>query len=197
MDFQEAIYTQFAQSFEAQQQALESLPPYIEHAARVIFSSVASGGKVICVGNSTGSHLAQYFSTLMLDRMDRERPGLPAINLSGDGAALLAITHSDSYHDVFSKQITAIGNPGDILFVIANRGNTSPIIQSIQAAHERKMNIVALTSPEAKNVSSLTSRDDTEIKINLLGTARVHECQITVIHTLIDLLERQLFGYDE
>ena len=197
MDFQEAIYTQFAQSFEAQQQALESLPPYIEHAARVIFSSVASGGKVICVGNSTGSHLAQYFSTLMLDRMDRERPGLPAINLSGDGAALLAITHSDSYHDVFSKQITAIGNPGDILFVIANRGNTSPIIQAIQAAHERKMNIVALTSPEAKNVSSLTSRDDTEIKINLLGTARVHECQITVIHTLIDLLERQLFGYEE
>ncbi|REG81792.1 SIS domain-containing protein [Marinomonas pollencensis] len=197
MDFQEAIYTQFAQSFEAQQQALESLPPYIEHAARVIFSSVAAGGKVICVGNSTGSHLAQYFSTLMLDRMDRERPGLPAINLSGDGAALLAITHSDSYHDVFSKQITAIGNPGDILFVIANRGNTSPIIQAIQAAHERKMNIVALTSPEAKNVSSLTSRDDTEIKINLLGTARVHECQITVIHTLIDLLERQLFGYEE
>lgn len=197
MDFQEAIYTQFAHSFEAQQQALESLPPYIEHAARVMFSSIAAGGKVVCVGNSTGSHLAQYFSTLMLDRMDRERPGLPAINLSGDGAALLAITHSDSYHDVFSKQITAIGNPGDILFVIANRGNTSPIIQAIQAAHERKMSIVALTSPEAKNVSSLTSRDDTEIKVNLLGTARVHECQITVIHTLIDLLERQLFGYEE
>lgn len=197
MDLQEAIYIQFAQSFEAQQQALESLPPYIEHAARVMFSSIASGGKVVCVGNSTGSHLAQYFSTLMLDRMDRERPGLPAINLSGEGAALLAITHNDSYHDVFSKQITAIGNPGDILFVIANKGNTSPIIQAIQAAHERKMSIVALTSPEAKNVSSLTSRDDTEIKINLLGTARVHECQVTVIHTLIDLVERQLFGYDE
>ncbi|MEO9274122.1 SIS domain-containing protein [Marinomonas sp. 5E14-1] len=197
MDFQEAIYTQFAQSFEAQQQALESLPPYIEHAAKVMFASIASGGKVVCIGNSTGSHLAQYFSTLLLDRMDRERPGLPAFNLSGDGAALLSVTHNDSYHDVFSKQITAIGNPGDILFVIANRGNTSPIIQAIQAGHERKMNIVALTSPEAKNVSSLTSQDDTEIKINLLGTARVHECQLTVIHTLVDLLERQLFGYDE
>ncbi|MFT2098778.1 SIS domain-containing protein [Marinomonas sp. 2405UD66-6] len=197
MDFQEAIYTQFAQSFEAQQQALESLPPYIEHAAKVMFASIASGGKVVCIGNSTGSHLAQYFSTLLLDRMDRERPGLPAFNLSGDGAALLSVTHNDSYHDVFSKQITAIGNPGDILFVIANRGNTSPIIQAIQAGHERKMNIVALTSPEAKNVSSLTSQDDTEIKINLLGTARVHECQLTVIHTLVDLLERQLFGYEE
>lgn len=197
MDFQEVIYTQFAQSFEAQQQALESLPPYIEHAARVIFSSIAAGGKVVCIGNSTGAHLSQYFSTLMLDRMDRERPGLPAINLSGDAAALMAISHNDSYHDVYSKQITAIGNPGDVLFVVANKGNTSPIIQAIQAAHERKMSIVALTSPEAKNVSSLTSRDDTEIKINLLGTARVHECQITVIHTLIDLLERQLFGYDE
>ncbi|NVK75352.1 phosphoheptose isomerase [Marinomonas sp. CT5] len=197
MDFQEAIYTQFAQSFEAQQQALESLPPYIEHAAKVIFSSIASGGKVICIGNSTGSHLSQYFSTLMLDRMDRERPGLPAINLSGEGSTLLAITHNDSYHDVFSKQITALGNPGDILFVIANRGNTSPIIQAIQAAHERKMSIVALTSPEAKNVSSLTSQDDTEIKINLLGTARVHECQLSVIHILIDLLERQLFGCED
>ncbi|MEO9654742.1 SIS domain-containing protein [Marinomonas dokdonensis] len=197
MDFQEAIYTQFAHSFEAQQQALESLPPYIEHAARVIFTSIAGGGKVVCIGNSTGSHLSQYFSTLMLDRLDRERPGLPAINLNGDGAALLSIGHNDSYHDVFSKQITAIGNAGDVLFVIANRGNTSPIIQAIQAAHERKMSIVALTSPEAKNVSSLTSRDDTEIKINLLGTARVHECQLTVIHTLVDLLERQLFGYED
>ena len=197
MDFQEAIYTQFAHSFEAQQQALESLPPYIEHAARVIFTSIAGGGKVVCIGNSTGSHLSQYFSTLMLDRLDRERPGLPAINLNGDGATQLAISHNDSYHDVFSKQITAIGNAGDVLFVIANRGNTSPIIQAIQAAHERKMSIVALTSPEAKNVSSLTSRDDTEIKINLLGTARVHECQLTVIHTLVDLLERQLFGYED
>ena len=197
MDFQEAIYTQFAQSFEAQQQALETLPPYIEHAAKVMFESIASGGKVICIGNSTGSHLSQYFSTLMLDRMDRERPGLPAINLTGDGSALLAITHNDNLHDVFSKQITALGNPGDILFVIANRGNTSPIIQAIQAGHERKMNIVALTSPEAKNVSSLTSQDDTEIKINLLGTSRVHECQLTVIHTLVDLLERQLFGYED
>ncbi|MBJ7553325.1 SIS domain-containing protein [Marinomonas spartinae] len=197
MDFQEAIYTQFAQSFEAQQQALESLPPYIEHAARVIFASIAGGGKVVCVGNSTGAHLAQYFSTLMLDRMDRERPGLPAINLSGDAAALMSISHNDSYHDVYSKPITAIGNPGDVLFVVANKGNTSPIIQAIQAAHERKMSIVALTSPEAKNISSLTSRDDTEIKVNLLGTARVHECQITVVHTIIDLIERQLFGYDE
>ncbi|GAB3476195.1 SIS domain-containing protein [Marinomonas epiphytica] len=197
MDFQEAIYTQFAQSFEAKQQALEGLPPYIEHAARVIFNSIAAGGKVVCIGNSTGSHLAQYFSTLLLDRLDRERPGLPAISLSGDGATLLSVTHNDSYHDVFSKQITAIGNAGDILFVVANRGNTSPIIQGIQAAHERKMNIVALTSPEAKNVSSLTSRDDTEIKVNLLGTARVHECQLTVIHTLVDLLERQLFGYED
>ncbi len=197
MDFQEVIYTQLTQSFEAQQQALEGLPPYIEHAARVIFSSIASGGKVVCIGNSTSTHLAQYFSTLMLDRMDRERPGLPAINLGGDASALIAISHNDSYHDVYSKQITAIGNPSDILFLIANKGNTSPIIQAIQAAHERKMSIVALTSPEAKNVSSLTSRDDIEIKINLLGTAHVHECQITIIHTLIDLLERQLFGHEE
>ena len=197
MDFQEAIYTQLAQSFDAQQQALESLPPYIEHAAKVIFSSIASGGKVMCCGNGIGSHLAQYTNTLLIDRMDRERPGLPSINLSAEGAAILAISHNDSYHDVFSKQITALGNPGDVLFVVANKGNTSPIIQAIQAAHERKLHVVALSSPEAKNVSSLTSQDDTEIKINLLGTARVHECQILVIHTLIDLIEKQLFGYEE
>ncbi|ADZ91582.1 SIS domain-containing protein [Marinomonas mediterranea] len=197
MDLQEAIYTQFAQSFEAQQQALESLPPYIEHAAKVLFGSIASGGKVICIGNGTSAHLSQYFSTLLSDRMDRERPGLPAFSLNADAPTILSITHNDSYHDVFSKQITALGNPGDVLFVIANKGNTSPIIQAIQAAHERKIAIIALTTPDAKNVSSLTSRDDTEIKINLTGTARVQECQITVIHTLVDLLERQLFGYED
>ncbi len=197
MDFQEAIYTQFAHSFEAQQSAFESLPPYIEHAAKVMFASIAEGNKVICCGNGTGSHLAQYFNTLMLDKMERERPGLPSITLSGEGAALLSISHNDSYHDVFSKQLTAIGNQGDVLFIVANKGNTSPIIQAIQAAHQRKMSIVALTSPEAKNISALTSTDDTEIKINLLGTARVHECQVLVIHTLIDLIERQLFGYED
>ncbi|TPE52333.1 SIS domain-containing protein [Maribrevibacterium harenarium] len=197
MDFQEAIYLQFAQSFEAQQYGLEPITPHLEHAAKVLFNCVANGGKVIAVGNATGAVLAQYFTTLMMDRMDRERPGLPAITLTADSNTLLAITHNDSYHDVFSKQITALGNPGDTLFVIANRGNTSPIIQAIQAAHERKMNLVAITSPDAKNVSSLTSRDDIEIKVNLSGTARVHECQTVIIHTLIDLLERQLFGYED
>ncbi|MGB2063689.1 MAG: SIS domain-containing protein [Marinomonas gallaica] len=197
MDYQEAIYTQFAQSFESQQYALETLPAHIEHAAIVLFNSIANGGKVVAIGNGTGSFISQYFSTLLLDRMDRERPGLPAISLTSNGNALLAITHNDSYHDVFSKQITALGNPGDVLFVVANKGNTSPIIQAIQAAHERKMSIVALTTPDAKNVSSLTSRDDTEIKINLTGTARVQEVQTTVVHALVDLLERQLFGYDD
>lgn len=197
MDFQEVIYTQFAQSSEAQQSAFESLPPYIEHAAKVMFAGVASGNKIICCGNGTGSHLSHYFNSLLIDKMERERPGLPAINLSSDGSTILSISHNDNYHDVFSKQITALGNKGDVLFIVANKGNTSPIIQAIQAAHERKMSIVALTSPEAKNISALTLRDDTEIKINLLGTARVHECQLLVIHTLIDLLERQLFGYDD
>lgn len=197
MDFQEAIYTQFAQSFESQQNAFESLPPYIEHAAKVMFAGIASGNKIICCGNGTGSHLSHYFNTLLLDKMDRERPGLPSTNLSSEGATLLSISHNDNYHDVFSKQITAIGNTGDVLFVVANKGNTSPIIQAIQAAHERKMAVVALTSPEAKNISALTQTDDTEIKINLFGTARVHECQTLVIHTLIDLLERQLFGYED
>ncbi|MCZ2723059.1 SIS domain-containing protein [Marinomonas sp. 15G1-11] len=197
MDFQETIYTQFAQSFEAQQQAFENLPPHIEHAAHVIFSTIAAGNKIMCCGNSTGSYLSQYFNTLLIDRMDRERPGLPSINLASEGTAILAISHNDSYHDVFSKQITALGNAGDVLFVVANRGNTSPIIQAIQAAHERKLHVVALTSPEAKNISSLTSQDDTEIRINLLGAARVHECQTLVIHTLVELIERQLFGYEE
>lgn len=197
MDFQEVIYTQFAMSSEAQQKAFESLPPHIEHAAAVIFSSIASGGKVMCCGNGIGVHLSSYFNSLLIDRMERERPGLPSINLAAEGASILAISHNDSYHDVFSRQITAIGNPGDVLFVVANKGNTSPIIQAIQAAHERKVEVVALTSPEAKNVSSLTSQEDTEIKINLLGTSRVHECQTLVIHTLIDLVERQLFGYED
>src|SRR5207253_9190018 len=88
---------------------------------------------------------AQHFSSKLLNRFERERPSLPSIALTTDSSTITSIANDYSYNEVFSKQIRALGQPGDVLLAISTSGNSANIIQAIQAAHDREMIVVALT----------------------------------------------------
>lgn len=194
MSFNERILQHFHDSIDTKAQASQVLPPMIEHASRMMVETLLNDGKILSCGNGGSAGDAQHFSSELLNRFERERPSLPALALTTDTSTLTSIANDYSYNEVFSKQIRALGQPGDILLAISTSGNSANVIQAIQAAHEREMRVVALTGKDGGNMAALLTPEDCEIRVGSKITARIQEVHLLVIHCLCDLIDEQLFG---
>lgn len=194
MDLQSRIIDQFNASIDTKTYSSEVLPAYIEQASLKMVQCLINDGKILSCGNGGSAGDAQHFSSELLNRFERERPGLPAMALTTDTSTLTSIANDYSYNDVFSKQIRALGQPGDILLAISTSGNSSNVIQAIQAAHDREMNVIALTGRDGGDMASLLSQEDCEICVPSTSTARIQEVHLLVIHCLCDMIDFQLFG---
>ncbi len=197
MDMQSRILQLFQASIETKRQAMEVLAPAIELASQLIVNSLLNEGKVLACGNGGSAADAQHFSSELLNRFERERPSLPALALTTDTSTLTSIANDYSYNEVFSKQVRALGQPGDILLAISTSGNSVSIIQAIQAAHDREMTVVALSGRDGGNMTALLLPEDVEIRVPASSTARIQEVHLLVIHCLCDLIDNQLFGSED
>jgi D-sedoheptulose 7-phosphate isomerase len=195
MDMQSRIRQLFQASIDTKQQAMEVLAPYIEQASQVMVNALLNEGKMLSCGNGGSAGDAQHFSSELLNRF--ERPSLPAIALTTDSSTLTSIANDYSLNEIFSKQIRALGQPGDVLLAISTSGNSANIIQAIQAAHDREMIVVALTGRDGGGMASLLLPEDVEIRVPAQVTARIQEVHLLAIHCLCDLIDSQLFGSEE
>ena len=93
-----------------------------------------------------------------------------AVTLAG---TRISTSSGNSYNEIFSKQIRALGQPGDVLLAISTSGNSANIIQAIQAAHDREMIVVALTGRDGGGMASLLLPEDVEIRVPANVTARI------------------------
>ncbi|MCW1935939.1 phosphoheptose isomerase [Pseudomonas sp. MDMC_285] len=198
MDMQSRIRQLFQASIDTKQQAMDVLAPYIEHASLVMVQALLNEGKILTCGNGGSAGDAQHFSSELLNRFERERPSLPAIALTTDSSTITSIANDYSYNEIFSKQIRALGQPGDVLLAISTSGNSANVIQAIQAAHDREMTVVALTGRDGGGgMASLLLPEDVEIRVPAKVTARIQEVHLLTIHCLCDLIDSQLFGSEE
>lgn len=188
------IIGHFGASIETKTLSAEELPPYIERGAQMMVNTLLNGGKILTCGNGGSAGDAQHFSSELLNRFERERPSLPAIALTTDSSTVTSIANDYSYNEIFSKQIRALGNRGDVLLAISTSGNSANVVQAIQAAHEREMTVVALTGKDGGHMASLLTADDVEIRVPAYVTARIQEVHLLVIHCLCDYIDCALFG---
>ena len=184
----------FVQSIETKQAAALVLAEPIAQAAQMIIDALLTGHKVLSCGNGGSAGDAQHFSSEMLNRFERERPGLPAIALTTDTSALTSIANDYQFNQVFSKQIKALGQAGDVLLAISTSGDSANVIEAIQAAHERDMQVIALSGREGGITAQRLQVDDVEIRVPSHSTARIQETHLLVIHCLCALTDRYLLG---
>lgn len=194
MHFQERIGQHFQDSIDTKNLAKAMITAEIELASDIMVTALLSGCKILTCGNGGSAGDAQHFSSELLNRFERERPSLPAIALTTDSSTVTSIANDYSYNEIFSKQIRALGNSGDVLLAISTSGNSANVVQAIQAAHDREMRVVALTGKDGGNMASLLQPEDIEIRIPSDVTARIQEVHLVVIHCLCDLIDWQLFG---
>jgi len=197
MDMQSRILQLFQASIDAKRQAMEVITPAIEQAGQLMVNALLNEGKILACGNGGSAGDAQHFSAELLNRFERERPGLPAMALTTDSSTITSIANDYSYNEIFSKQIRALGRPGDVLLAISTSGQSANVIQAVQAAHDREMHVIALSGRDGGNLASLLLPEDVEIRVPARSTARIQEVHLLVIHCLCDLIDNQLFGTEE
>ncbi|MEQ1801193.1 MAG: phosphoheptose isomerase [Gammaproteobacteria bacterium] len=194
MSLTDSIRGHFADSIATKQAAMAVLVPPIARATELLTGTLRSGGKVLSCGNGGSAGDAQHFSAELLNRFERERPGLAAMALSTDTSTLTSIANDYAYEQVFSKQVTALGRTGDTLLAISTSGNSPNVVAAIHAAHERGMQVVALTGRNGGKMAPVLRAGDVEIRVPAERTARIQEVHLVVIHCLCDGIDQALFG---
>ncbi len=194
MSFQQRIQNHFAESIQVKQASLERLNGLIETAAQTRAATLLNDGKILTCGNGGSAGDAQHFSSEMINRFERERPGLPAIALTTDTSTITSIANDYHFDEIFFKQIRALGQSSDTLIIYSTSGNSSNVVKAAIAAHDREMSVIALTGKDGGTLATILRDGDVELRVVSQSTARIQEVHLLITHCLCDLIDQQLFG---
>lgn len=152
--------------------------------------SLARGGKILLCGNGGSAADAQHVAAEFVNRFQLDRPPLPAIALTTDSSNLTAIGNDFSFELIFSKQVLALGSPGDILIAISTSGNSPNVLKAIEAAQERGVITIGLTGNTGGKMAGMC-----QFLLNVpdKNTALVQEVHLAVEHLLCRLTDYYLF----
>jgi D-sedoheptulose 7-phosphate isomerase len=190
------IIGHFNESAELKIQAAAELAPPIAEAIALMFATLSNGSRILACGNGGSAADAQHFAAKLVGRFERERLPLPALALSTDASILTAIGDDYSLNEIFSKQVQAYGQAGDLLLAISTSGNAANVLAAIEAAQERDMRVVALTGKGGGEVARLLTDADVHVCVPHDRTARIQEVHLLIVHCFCDGIDVALFGGD-
>ncbi|MES2068952.1 MAG: phosphoheptose isomerase [Pseudomonadota bacterium] len=190
------ILAHFRESAELKMQAAEVLAQPIAYAVELMFSALSNGNKILACGNGGSAADCQHFAAELVGRFERERLPLPAMALTTDTSILTAVANDYSFQEVFSKQVQAFGQAGDILLALSTSGNSTSVVNAINVALEREMRVVALTGKGGGEIAKILTDADVNICVPHDRTARIQEVHLLTIHCLCDGIDAALFGGD-
>ena len=196
MDLVARISQHFTDSAHLKIYAMDIIATPISRAAERMVQCLLGDGKILSCGNGGSAGDAQHFSSEMLNRFEMERPGLAAIALTTDTSTLTSIANDYDYTQIFSKQVRALGQPKDLLLAISTSGNSRNVIEAVYAAHERAMDVIALTGRGGGEMAKILSANDVHICVPSESTARIQEVHLLAIHCMCDAIDCMLLGVE-
>ncbi|MDY7576443.1 phosphoheptose isomerase [Actimicrobium sp. CCI2.3] len=190
------ILDHFRESADLKMQAAEELALPISQAVELMFTALSNGNKILACGNGGSAADCQHFAAELVGRFERERLPLPALALTTDTSIITAVGNDYNFNEIFSKQIQAFGQSGDVLLALTTSGNSANVLAAIDVALDRDMRIVALTGKGGGAVSDMLTDADVHICVPHDRTARIQEVHLLTIHCLCDGIDVALFGGD-
>ncbi|MDR0534803.1 MAG: D-sedoheptulose 7-phosphate isomerase [Puniceicoccales bacterium] len=169
----------------------DALLAAIGDAARILEDAFRAGKKVLLAGNGGSAADAQHIAAEFASRFNFDRAPLPAIALTTDSSILTSISNDYGFRDVFSRQVVALGNPGDVFIGITTSGTSENVLNAIHAASRRGLRTIALTG--TNGLPGGTPCQST-LACPSCVTAKIQECHIVIAHILCGWVERALFA---
>jgi D-sedoheptulose 7-phosphate isomerase len=194
---EQRIQQQFFESADLKYAAADILAKPIADAVSSIVGCITAGGKVLACGNGGSASDAQHFAAEFVGRFERERPGLAAISLTTDTSILTAIGNDYDFDAIYSKQVQALGAPGDVLLAISTSGNSANVLAAMAAARAKDISVIALTGRNGGKLRGLLTETDVLICVPHERTARIQEVHILALHCICDAVDLQLLGEQE
>jgi len=161
----------------------------IEKMTNLCIRAFSQGHKILICGNGGSAGDAQHFSTELLSKFVLDRKAIPAIALTTNTSVMTAIGNDHDFNTIFSRQIEALGEKGDIFFGISTSGNSKNVIEAVKVAREKGLVAISLTG---KSGGLLKDYSDICIRIDSDNTPRIQEAQVLVIHILCEIVEKEL-----
>ena len=194
MDLTTHLRQHFEEGIELRRRMAETMPAAIARAGTALAEALKSGHKVLACGNGGSAADSQHVAAEIVGRVERERPGMPALALTVDTSAITAIANDYDWESVFSKQVQALGQPGDFLLGISTSGNSNNVLEAIKAAHEKDMVVIALTGRDGGAMAKALEPTDHHLNVAHPRTMRVQEIHLLAIHCLCEVVDNVIYG---
>jgi D-sedoheptulose 7-phosphate isomerase len=165
---------------------ISHLIPDVENACKTVIETLRNGHKILLCGNGGSASDAQHIAAELTGRYKRERRGLPGIALTTDTSALTAIANDYGYEKVFSRQVEALANEGDLLIGISTSGNSDNVIEALRRASELGCQTLGLSGNDGGKMNTVC---DLNIIIPSDNTARIQEMHILIGHILCQAVD--------
>ncbi|TCC54031.1 SIS domain-containing protein [Kribbella capetownensis] len=161
--------------------------PNVQAVADELIRRLAGGGVLYTFGNGGSAADAQHLAGELIGRYLRERRPLPAVALIGDSAVVSCIANDYSYDDVFSRQVTALARPQDMVVGFSTSGTSPTVVNGLAAARANGACSVAFTSTRGKDLAAAA---DLAVVVPAEETARIQEMHVLALHLVSELVDR-------
>ena len=194
MDMTAHMASHFEDAIDTLRTSSKDLTVPLAAAVDILFAALANNGKILACGNGGSAADAQHFIAELVGRFERDRLPLAGIALNTDTSIMTAIANDYGFDTLFERQVTALGQPGDVLVAISTSGNSANVLNSIAAAHEREMTVIAITGKGGGKINELLTDADIHLCVPHDRTMRIQEVHIVLLHALCDGIDALLLG---
>ena len=170
--------------------ALAEQGAVLDGIAAAIVACLRGGRRVYTLGNGGSAADAQHIAAEFVNRFMIERPPLPAIALTTDTSVITSVGNDYDFSEIFSKQIRALGQPGDVAWGISTSGNSPNVMKGLETAKKMGLITLAFTGGDGGSIGQIA---DLLLNVSSNSTARVQEAHITASHAICELVDIKLF----
>lgn len=168
----------------------ESIISSIAEASNLCLNSLRNNNKILLAGNGGSAADSQHIAAELVGRFYKNRAALPAIALTTDTSALTAIGNDFGFETIFSRQVEALGNSGDVFIGISTSGNSANILSAAEKSNKSGIKVIGLTGSTGGKLKDLS---DTIIRSPSDDIPRIQETHILIGHIICEIIEKEIF----
>tara|TARA_B110000008_G_scaffold246494_1_gene257366 strand:+ start:267 stop:842 length:576 start_codon:yes stop_codon:yes gene_type:complete len=184
---QKIIQYEFSEHISISKKTQDSLSLLIETAAKICIDCLQKGGKILICGNGGSAADAQHIAAELVSRYKTERKGLPAIALTTDSSILTAIGNDYGFNKIFSRQVEALANPGDVVIGISTGGTSENVLKALSLSNQMDCKTIGFSGRGGGGFNKLC---DINLIVPAEDTPRIQEMHIFIGHTICHIVEQ-------